>query len=137
MLTCRAVLAGVLLSCVAGGAAGARPRTAVQRDVEDYAVATCLTKQNETFLKEQGDLWADAIVQRSAGPIEDFTSVADAVAADVATKPMAMAHQESDPMHAKPVPIPYCAEIVDDKPVRAAIDKAIKKLAPEYVRAKK
>jgi len=35
------------------------------------------------------------------------------------------------------VPVPYCAEIIDDPPVRAAIDKAIKKLTPAYRRAKK
>jgi len=40
-------------------------------------------------------------------------------------------------MHAASVPVPYCAEIIDDPPVRAAIDKAIKKLTPAYRRAKK
>lgn len=137
MSTWRTVLIWGLFPCLLVSEAAARPRAAVERDVEDYAVATCLTKQNEPFLKEQGDLWADAIVQRSHGPIEDFSSVADAVIADVTKKPIALARQESDPMHAKPVPILFCAEIVDDKPVRAAIDKAIKKLAPEYLRAKK
>jgi len=112
-------------------------RSNVQRDVEGYAVATCLLKQQEPFLKDQGALWADGIVQRSHGDIEDFRSVADAVDADIAKKPMAMARRESDPMHAAPVPVPYCAEIIDDPSVRAAIDKAIKKLTPAYRRAKK
>lgn len=112
-------------------------RTDVQRDVEGYAVASCLMKQEEPYLKDQGALWGDGIVQRSHGDIEDFRSVADAVDAEIAHKPMAMARRESDPMHAAPVPIPYCAEIIDDAPVRAAIDKAIKKLTPAYRRAKK
>jgi hypothetical protein len=112
-------------------------RSDVQRDVEGYAVASCLIKQKEPYLKDQGALWADGIVQRSHGDIEDFRSVADAVEADIAQKPMALARRESDPMHAVPVPVPYCAEIVDDPAVRAAIDKAIKKLTPAYRRAKK
>jgi hypothetical protein len=47
-----------------------------------------------------------------------------------------MARRESDPMHAAPVPVPFCAEIIDDPPVRAAIDKAVKKLTPAYRRKK-
>ncbi len=112
-------------------------RSEVQRDVEGYAVASCLLQQKEPFLKDQGALWADGIVQRSHGDIQHFRSVADAVQSDLAHKPMAMARRESDPMHAAPVPVPYCEEIIDDVPVRAAIDAAIKKLAPAYRRAKK
>jgi len=112
-------------------------RSNVQRDVEGYAVASCLIKQQEPLLKDQGALWADGIVQRSHGDIEDFRSVADAVDADVAQKAVPLARRESDPMHAAPVPVPFCVEIIDDPPVRAAIDKAIKKLTPAYRRAKK
>jgi hypothetical protein len=112
-------------------------RSDVQRDVEGYAVASCLIKQKEPLLKDQGALWADGIVQRSHGDIEDFRSVAEAVVADVAQRPMPQARRESDPMHAAPIPVPFCAEIIDDPPVRAAIDKAIKKLTPAYRRAKK
>ncbi len=74
-------------------------------------------------------------MQRSHGDIDDFRSVADAVDADLAHTPMAMARRESAPMDAAPVPLPFCAEIMDDPPVRAAIDKAIKKLTPAYRRA--
>ncbi len=105
--------------------------------MEGYAIATCLLKQKEPYLKDQGALWADGIVQRSHGDIQDFTPVAAAVAADIAGKPMPMAHRESDPMHAAPTPLPFCAEIIDDDPVRAAIDKAIKKLTPAYRRETK
>lgn len=100
-------------------------------------MATCLLKQQEPYLKDQGALWADGIVQRSHGDIEDFRSVAEAVEAEVARKRMVMARRESDPMHAAPVPVPYCAEIIDDPGVRVAVDKAIKKLTPAYRRAKK
>ena len=53
----------VLLSLAAAGCApnetqGGSPRTDVQRDVEGYAVASCLTNQAEPYLKDQGDAWA-------------------------------------------------------------------------------
>jgi hypothetical protein len=115
----------------------AQARSDVQRDVEGYAIASCLIKQDVPYLKDQGALWADGIVQRSHGDIEHFRSVAEAVDADLAHKPMAMARRESDPKHAAPVPVPFCAEIIDDAPVHAAIDKAIKELTPAYRHAKK
>jgi hypothetical protein len=129
------LFASILWLGIPDGIAHARGN--VQRDVEGYAIASCLLKQTEPYLRDQGALWADAIVQRSAGDIEPFKSVADAVDVDVAHKPVPMSRRESDPMHAAPVPLPYCAEIIDDRPVRAAIDRAIKKLAPAYRRAKK
>jgi len=112
-------------------------RSDVQRDVEGYAIATCLLKQKEPYLRDQGGLWADGIVQRSHGDIQDFTPVAAAVAADIAGKPMPMAHRESDPMHPAAIPLHFCAEIIDDTPVHAAIERAIKKLTPAYRREKK
>jgi hypothetical protein len=135
-VTTKRTLAGALVWLALAGHA-AHARSEVQRDVEGYAVASCLLKQKEPYLRDQGALWADGIVQRSHGDIEDFRRVAEAVDADVAQKPMAMARRESDPMHAAPVPLPYCVEIIDDVPVRAAIDKAIRKLTPAYRRAKK
>ncbi len=130
----------VLLGALVGLGLSGRPaygRSDVQRDVEGYAVASCLMKQSEAYLRDQGALWADAIVQRSHGDIEAFRGVADAVAAAVARKPVPFARREGDPMHSAPVPVPFCAEIIDDPPVRAAIDQAVKKLTPAYRRARK
>ncbi len=128
---------GAVLTWLSVSGRPAYARSDVQRDVEGYAVASCLMKQKEPLLKDQGALWADGIVQRSHGDIEDFRGIAEAVDADVAQKPVPQARRESDPMHATPVPVPFCAEIIDDPPVRAAIDKAIKKLMPAYRRVKK
>jgi hypothetical protein len=131
---CVLVAALVWLALPSGLAHG---RSDVQRDVEGYAVASCLMKQKEPYLRDQGALWAGGIVQRSHGDVEDFRRVAGAVDADIAQKPMPAARRESDPMHAVPVPVPFCAEIIDDPPVRAVIDKTIKKLTPAYRRVKK
>lgn len=47
-----------------------------------------------------------------------------------------MTRQESEPSHAKAVPVLLCAELIDEPPVRAAIDKAIKRLTPAYRRSR-
>jgi hypothetical protein len=121
------IAAGIVMS---GTAALGRP--SVQRDVEGYAIATCLSSQKEPFLKDQGDGWASAIVQRSHGGIEQFTSVAAAVKTELAQSHIPVIHQESDSPHDKELPLLYCAEVIDAPGVDAAIRKAIRKLAPSY-----
>lgn len=115
----------------------AQGRSRVQRDVEGYATASCLARQKDPVLKDQGSAWLDVIVQRSEGDIEEFKSVADAVEAQLAREPMPMARQERDPMHSKALPLLQCAEIIDDPTVRSAINKAIKKLTPAYRHARR
>ncbi len=78
----------------------------------------------------------DVIVQRSHGDIQHFEPVAEAVEAQVAKEAMPMTRQESDPSHARAVPVLLCAELIDEPTVRAAIDEAIKKLAPAYRRSR-
>jgi hypothetical protein len=104
----------------------------VLRDVEGYAVSSCLTSQKDAYLKDQGDGWASVIVQRSHGDIEHFRKVADAVNTEVAQWHVAVMRVESDPAHGKDLPVLTCAEIIDAPRVREAIDKAVKKLAPAY-----
>jgi len=67
-------------------AVAAPARTAVERDVQGYAIASCLTRQKEPLLKDQGYAWLDVIVQRSEGNIEDFKAVADSVEAQLAKR---------------------------------------------------
>jgi hypothetical protein len=52
------------------------PRPAVVRDVEGYAIASCLVNQFEPYLKDQGDAWASVIVQRMKGDLEVFGDLA-------------------------------------------------------------
>jgi hypothetical protein len=112
-------------------------RTAVQRDVEGYAIASCLVRQTEPYLKDQGYAWIDVIIQRSEGDVEHLKRVAEAVEAQVAEGAMPMTRQEGAPKQAKALPVLLCAEIIDEEQVRSAIDKAIRKLSPAYRRAKR
>jgi hypothetical protein len=124
------------LVSVLGSTALGRARPAVQRDVEGYAIAACLTKQPEPYLREQGEAWGSVIVERSEGDIEPFTELAKAVDKEVAKGDMAMVHRDDGPARIVKAPVLYCAEIIDQPAVAAAVDKAIKKLGPSYRRKK-
>lgn len=45
----------LVATAVAGTAATARARSALDRDLEGYAVAACLARQREPLLKDHGD----------------------------------------------------------------------------------
>ena len=137
----RTVLLIVLMGLtVAGSAAQAHPlappRPQVQRDVEGYAIAACLVHQNEPYLQDQGDAWASVVIQRGAGPIEDWVALDDVVKREVAKGGMACVHRDETPAQGgcKAAPVFYCGEIIDTPSVRAAIQKAIVKLRPVYRR---
>lgn len=121
---------GTASSAVAGG------RGPVQRDVEGYAIAACLTAQQPAYLKDQGDGWASNIVQRGSGDIEILTALATVVRAEIAGGTMPVARDDAAPMATKPLPVQYCAEIIDTPRVRDAIKKTIRQLAPAYRKRK-
>lgn len=130
MLTRR--LIAVIAAGIATSATAAHGRPSVQRDVEGYAIATCLASQKEPYLKDQGDAWASVIVQRSHGGIEQFSSVAAAVKTALTQARVPVIHQDSDSPKDKELPVLYCAEIIDAPGVDGAIRKAVRKLAPSY-----
>ncbi len=117
----------------AGGA-----RTQVQRDVESYAIASCLTQQAEPYLKDQGDAWASVVVQRMHGDIEVLAGIAEQVqrenakGGNGAKDDMAVMRDEARPGQGKPLPVLHCGEVIDRPTVRAAIQKAITALRPSY-----
>lgn len=127
----------VLLSLAAAGCApnetqGGSPRTDVQRDVEGYAVASCLTNQAEPYLKDQGDAWASVIVQRMKGDLEPLSDLAEVVKRESQSGNMAVIQDSTQPASGKPLPVLHCGEVIDRKAVRVAIQKAINELAPAY-----
>jgi hypothetical protein len=107
-------------------------RSAVRRDVESYAIASCLAYQKQPYLKEQGDGWASAIVQRSEGDINALIVVAQAVGAEVSKGKMKVNLSDNGPKHVEVLPVAYCFEILDSPSIHAAVKKAIKKLTPSY-----
>jgi hypothetical protein len=118
--------------CATMACTDARARDAVQRDVEGYAIASCLVAQDQPYLHDQGDAWASAIIQRAKGELDALTAVAAAVKAELAKGNMAIIRSEAEPMKGKALPMMYCGEIIDAPSVRTVIDTAIKKLGPAY-----
>lgn len=107
-------------------------RTQVQRDVESYAIASCLTQQAEPYLKDQGDAWASVVVQRMHGDIETLAGIAEQVQRENTNGDMAVMRDETRPGQGKPLPVLHCGEVIDRPAVRAAIQKAIAALRPSY-----
>ena len=108
----------------------AQARSAVQRDVEGYAIASCLSAQDQPYLKDQGDGWASVIIQRGKGGLDIITAVAVAVKAELAKGNKAVVRTETGPT--KELPVLYCGEIIDVPSVKVAINRAVKKLASSY-----
>jgi hypothetical protein len=130
---------GLLVSCIwITPPAVASPslvssRDALKRDVEGYAIATCLTGQKDSYLKDQGDGWASVIIQRGKGDLKVLESVAAAVRAEAAVGQMAIIRSDGNAQRPdKELPILYCNEIIDAPKVHAAITRAEKRLAAAY-----
>lgn len=109
-------------------------RTALQRDVEGYAVAVCLGRQESAYLKDQAHGWASTVVMGGRGELDDLAPLQAAVEAEVARGPMAYVHRENEPTRSKAMPVMYCANIIDRARVRGAIETAMKRMAPAYRR---
>ena len=108
------------------------PRPQVQRDVEGYAIASCLASQSEPYLKDQGDAWASVVVQRMKGDLDALVDIAEQVRRENEAGNMAVIRDETRPEKGKTLPLLHCGEIVDRPAVRVAIQKAIGTLGPYY-----
>ncbi|MDD4880188.1 MAG: hypothetical protein PHR30_04115 [Gallionellaceae bacterium] len=107
-------------------------RPEVLRDVEGYAVASCLANQTQPYLKDQGDAWASVIVQRMKGRLDVLASISEQVKRESAKGEMAVIRDDVGPAKDKTLPVLYCGEIIDRPSVRAEIQKAVAELNPSY-----
>ena len=121
-----------VVGCVAEVETIGAPRPEVLRDIEGYAIASCLTNQTQPYLKDQGDAWASVIVQRMKGSLDVLTSIAEQVKRENAKGEMAIIRDEAGPGKDKALPVLYCNEIIDRPSVRSAIQKAVATLNPSY-----
>ena len=127
------VLAAICAVCAA--TSDAEPaRSRVQRDVEGYAIASCLSYQAEPYLRQQGEGWASSIVQTGKGDVAVLARLAEQVQRELPKAPMAIIPSESGVGHETALPILYCHELIDRPALRAAIRKAVAALAPAYRR---
>jgi hypothetical protein len=108
------------------------PRSKILRDVEDFAIASCLAKQTQPYLKDQGSAWGYAIIEGGKAPVEDLMLIDDIVKREIAKGDTAWIPDDSNPKEGKAMPVLYCVDIIDTPAVRTAIQKAIIKLKPYY-----
>jgi hypothetical protein len=106
---------------------------AAKRDVEAYAIASCLYYQKQPFLKDQGDGWASAVIQRFKGDLDDLTAVAAVVKAEVSKGDMVVIPDETVPEREMALPVAYCFDILNTPSVHAAVEKSINKLESFYM----
>lgn len=125
---------GLLAATIATVPVAAAVRSAAARDVEGYAVATCLAAQADPVLKQQGEGWASAIIERGRGGVEQLRPVQLAVARALAQSGVAVMRQDGPRPSDLALPAMTCGEIVDRPVVRAAVDGAVARLGAAYRR---
>ncbi len=120
------VIAVLLASTIVSAAVSPSGRTPALRDAEGYAIASCFFGQKQPYLKDQGDGWASAIIQRGSGDLDALGAISAAVKQELAKRDMAVIR--TDAGADKAIPVLYCGEIIDRPRVRAAINLALTKL---------
>jgi hypothetical protein len=120
------------VGCTAKVETTGAPRPQVLRDVEGYAIATCLVNQPQPYLQDQGDAWASVIVQRMKGSLDVLADIAEQVKRENAKGEMAVIRDEAALGKDKTLPLLYCGEIIDRPAMRTAIQKAVAALDLSY-----
>lgn len=98
---------------------------AEMHDAEGYAIASCLAKQKEPFLQQQGGGWASVVIERGSVGLESLRVIDDRVRQAVARGGMLVVHDESSPSGEATLPVLYCVQIGNDSAVRGAIEEAV------------
>lgn len=97
--------------------------TMIQKDIEGYAIASCLTYQESPYLQDQGDAWASVIIQRTKGNIDILPEIAEIIKAEVSKGQMVIIRSENIKAKDKALPVLYCNEIIYKQPVQSALKK--------------
>ena len=125
----------VLLPLLSLQAVAAEPRTSavLLRDVEGYGFAACLVAKDCAYLKDQGHGWGAVVLERSRGGLEPLLAFAAAARAEAARTPMAVMLKDVPvwkPL--EPLPILFCADLLQAPAVRAATLRTMRRLRPAY-----
>lgn len=127
MMRALLTIAAVLLATSTADA-----RSPLQRDVEGFAIASCLARQSPAYLKQQGEGWAQIIIARGHGSPKPLDALDRVVRVEAVRAAPYVNRDEANPMKGSPMPIGFCAELVDRPAVRAAITRTMAALAPAY-----
>lgn len=95
--------------------------TMIKKDIESYAIASCLTYQASPYLQDQGDAWASVIVQRMQGNIDILSKISEIVQDEISKGEMAVIRSEAINVKDKELPVLYCSEIIYKLSVQSAL----------------
>ncbi len=107
------------ISCSTKSISSTPSRTDVLRDVEGYAIASCLTFQSQPYLKDQGDAWASVIIQRMKGSPAVLFDIIEKVKTEIKKGNMTTIRDETNLKQDKVLPIFFCSEIIDVPDIRS------------------
>jgi len=124
----------LLVAAILLPASSAVARTPLQRDVEGFAVASCLAQQSPNDLKRQGEGWAQIIIERGHGSPKPLDALDHVVRTEAQRAPPYINRDEANPTKGVPMPVAFCAELIDRPAVRAALVRTMAALAPAYRR---
>ena len=99
----------------------------LQRELEGYAVASCLFLQPDTYLSSQGDGWASVIVQSTTADLEKLLQVQEEVKAAMKMLPMVVTRVEREGgATTLALPLLYCHNVASAESVRATIERILR-----------
>ncbi len=122
----------ILTACTTKSVTDDLSKSKALRDIEGYAIASCLAFQPNSYLKDQGDAWASVIIQRMKGSPDALAEIIEQVKLEAEQGNMAVIRDDAMPGQDKSLPILFCSEIVDLPKVRDAIQKAMMIIEPLY-----
>lgn len=119
------VMAAAMAGCTMHPASLSNVNHQVLKDIESYAIASCLCNQADPYLKQQGDAWASAIIQRTNITLETLTSISAQIDNYAGGGQTALVRSEAPGEKDKSLPLMFCYEIVEKSEIRAAIQGAV------------
>ncbi len=119
------VMTAAMAGCSMHSASLSNINQQVLRDIESYAIASCFCNQADRYLKQQGDAWASAIIQRTNITLETLASVSAQIDKYTGSGQTAVVRSEVPGEKDKSLPLLFCYEIIEKAEIRAAIQGAV------------
>ena len=112
------LVALVVMACASTGLHAARAS-----DLRDFALSACLIKQQiSSPLQEEGYRLAEIVIHRAGITPFTWTSLNDAVVAEVARRSMLTTHVDAPVAESdRPVPLAHCLAVIDAPGVKTAM----------------
>lgn len=122
-LAIAAAVALLLAACIANRTFDSALPAAADTKLADYAEASCLSSQPNAVIAEQGNAWANAIVQGTSYEAQVFARVSDVVKKSLALSDLPITHLDAPVGSDVRLYVAHCHEISRIPAVRAAVSE--------------